>query len=96
MDLNKIENKFNAMVVITNKLNTSLESLRKKTINLSITSHNLEGVSNSEKINSELAALVVISKNFKDDVESLEEMVNTVNIMAVDIKKILNEEKTTN
>lgn len=96
MDINKIENKFNTMVVITNKLNKNLESLRKKTINLSITSHNLEVVSNSEKINSELAALVVISKNFKDDVESLEKMVNTVNIMAVDIKKLLNEEKTTN
>lgn len=91
MDINKIQNKFNTMVVVTDKLNSKLSNLRKKTINLSITSHNLSGSKVDEKTQGELAALTVIAKEFKDDVESLEKMVHTINEMSDHIKYLLKE-----
>ena len=91
MEVKQIEKKFNTISVTSDQLNKNLESLRKKTINLSITSHNLEGATNLEKISSELAALVVISKNFKEDVEKLGNIVHSINQMAEDIKKLMKE-----
>ena len=38
MDVKQIEKKFNTISVTSDQLNKNLESLRKKTINLSITS----------------------------------------------------------
>ena len=91
MDLSGVQNKFNTLVVVTNNLNSKLSNLRKKTINLSITSHKLSGNKVDEKTQSELAALTVIAKEFKDDVDSLEKMVHTINEMSDDIKFLLKE-----
>ena len=91
MDLSGVQNKFNTLVVVTNNLNSKLSNLRKKTINLSITSHNLSGNKVDERTQSELAALTVIAKEFKDDVDSLENMVHTINEMSDDIKFLLKE-----
>ena len=91
MDLSRVQDKFNTLVVVTNNLNSKLSNLRKKTINLSITSHNLSGNKVDERTQSELAALTVIAKEFKDDVDSLENMVHTINEMSDDIKFLLKE-----